>query len=82
MEIIIWDEDAERIHRMEAVVQQALQNMHIHAHVSSNCEPPLLARNNIYGKTPALEINGHFWSKTQHRDFTITEVEQLLKIIS
>lgn len=79
MEIIIWDDNAARIMRMEAAVHSALLNMRLHLRVSSNCEPPLLARNNLYGKTPALEINGQFWSKTPPRELNAADVEKLLR---
>lgn len=79
MEITIWDDNAACIHRMEDVVHRAARALHLNILVSSNCEPPLLARNGLYGKTPALQIGDNFWSKTPPREMTKEEVEDLLR---
>lgn len=78
-EIIIWDDDAARIQRMVAATSTAVRTLGLQLRVGSNCEPPLLARNNLYGKTPALEFRGHFWSKQPPCEFNVDEVEKLLQ---
>lgn len=79
MEVTIWDDNAARIQRMEGVVHKAARALKLKLLVNSNCEPPLLARNGLYGKTPALQVGDHFWSKTPPRELTQHEVEGLLR---
>lgn len=81
MGIVIWDEDVHRIQRMESAVGRVLGRLNVKMAVSSNCEPPLLARHNLYGKTPALQIGQDFWSKTPGRDLTDAELEGLLRYV-
>lgn len=60
--IILWDDNAERLHKMEASLQKALQKIKIQARIQINAEPPLLSRNHLIGKTPVIQINnGDYW---------------------
>lgn len=79
-QIILWDDNADRVHRMEPALHTALQKMQIPASIQINCEPPLLSRHQLIGKTPAVQINGgDFWRHTIGE--AITE-EQFLVLLN
>lgn len=60
--ITIWDQDYARIKSMERNLQNAIKQMKIKARIQLNIEPPLIARNNLLGRTPVVQIDdGIFW---------------------
>ena len=78
-EIIIWDDDAGRIHVMEPNLRVALRKRGLDAHIQTNCEPPLLARHGLTGSTPAIQINGgDFWRHTVGQAISADQFESLL----
>lgn len=78
-EIIIWDESAPRLNAMEPNLRVALHRLGIKAHIQTNCEPPLLARHNLTGTTPAVQINGgDFWRHTVGEVITVEQFMALL----
>lgn len=60
--IIIWDDHASRIQKLQARIQEALSILDLKADIQINCESPLLERYNLIGATPAFQVNGgDFW---------------------
>lgn len=57
-QIVIWDLSAQRIQAMEANLQMAMKKLGIEAGVQFNCEEPLISRNGLLGKLPAVQVNG------------------------
>ena len=57
--IIIWDMSAERIHAMQVSLYEAIHQLGIDASVQFNSEEPLLSRNGLLGRTPAVQVNGY-----------------------
>ena len=78
LKITIWDTDARRIAEIDRNLQAALFELKIQALVLSNSEPPLLARENLLGRIPVLEIAGNYWSKTPGKAFSRQECAALL----
>lgn len=79
-EIIIWDDNASRIHAMEPNLRVALQRLGVRASIQTNCEPPLLARHNLTGTTPAVQVNGgEFWRHTVGEAVSAGQFEILLR---
>lgn len=78
MNIRILDIDARRIAEIDRSINLALREMRIDALVTSNSEPPSLAREGLIGKVPVLEIAGKYWSIPGKRAFTKEECIQLL----
>lgn len=76
--ITIWDNAADRIAEIDRNLRKALSDLKMQALVLSNSEPPLLARENLLGRVPVLEIAGKYWSKTPGKAFTIRDCVQLL----
>lgn len=70
MRIIIWDNHPARIAEIDKNLHLALQHLGIRAIVTSNTEPPLLARENILGRLPVLEIDGYFWFRKPGEAFS------------
>jgi hypothetical protein len=63
--ITLWDENAQRLHTMEANLAVVLRRLGITAQIRLNSEPPLLARTGLNGKTPAVQVDdGDFWRHT------------------
>ncbi len=60
--ITIWDNDPSRIAQIEQSLMLVMKDLGIKYEISSMSEPPLLSRMGLYGKTPALEINGNYWT--------------------
>ncbi len=79
-QICIWDDSAPRINAMEPNLRVALQKLGLKAQVNSNCEPPLLARNNLTGRTPVVQLDeGDFWTHTIGETVTTEQFTNLLK---
>ena len=78
MDIRILDNDARRIAEIDRNINLALRELKIEALVTSNSEPPSLAREGLIGKVPVLQIAGKYWSISEKRAFTKQECLALL----
>ena len=78
MEIQILDNDARRIAEIDRNINLALRELKINALVTSNSEPPSLAREGLIGKVPVLQIADKYWSIPEKRAFTKQECITLL----
>lgn len=77
--INLWDENSQRLMALEKNLRVLMSAMRIQAEVQLNNEPPLLARNGINGKTPAVQINdGDFWTHTPGEPVSVENLEKLL----
>lgn len=77
--INLWDENSQRLMALEKNLRVLMSAMRIQAEVQLNNEPPLLARNGINGKTPAVQINdGDFWTHTSGEPVSVENLEKLL----
>lgn len=61
LRIVIWDDEPERLRAAEAELKHALRELCLEGEIASQCEPPLLARMGLTGRTPVLEIDGQYW---------------------
>jgi len=77
-QIIIWDDNPKRAVNIHAKLAAAMQKMKIKAGISIQSEVPLIARQNLTGKTPALEIAGSYWCKTPGQEPGETDIANLL----
>lgn len=76
--ITIWDENSLRLMESEKNLRIVMTAMSIKAKIQLNNEPPLIARNGINGKTPAIQINdGDFWTHTIGEPIHIENLEKL-----
>ncbi|SHN59762.1 hypothetical protein [Desulfovibrio litoralis] len=80
--IIVWDESADRINEMQISLPQALKVMGIKARIQWNSEPPLLSRMQLFGTTPAIEIDGEFWRHTIGKAVSEKEFIELLEHVA
>ena len=76
--ITIWDDDAERIAQADRHIRAACRELGLSAVIDSQSEPPLLARMNLTGKTPAFEINGLYW---KIRTGAVPSVESCIRLL-
>jgi len=61
-QIILWECKCETIRDCERAVHEALKELGLKAVVTVNSEPPLIGRNQLWGRLPVLEIRGLYWS--------------------
>ena len=61
-QIILWESKGETIRACELAVHEALKELGLKAVVTVNSEPPLIGRNQLWGRLPVLEIRGLYWS--------------------
>jgi thioredoxin 1 len=61
-QIILWESKGETIRACELAVHEALKELGLKAIVTVNSEPPLIGRNQLWGRLPVLEIRGLHWS--------------------
>lgn len=76
--ITIWDDIPKRAVNIHGKLVVAMQKMKIKASVSIQSEPPLVARQNLTGKTPTLEIAGAYWCKTPGKEPSEKDLVNLL----
>jgi hypothetical protein len=62
LQIIICDNDRQRIAEIDTNLQTALNELKLKAVILTNSEPPSLARENLLSRLPVLEIAGRYWS--------------------
>jgi hypothetical protein len=80
-EIIIWESSVETIRACELAVNQALRNLGLKARITVNSEPPLISRNQLWDRLPALEIRDQRWSLHPGQPFTAEQLTRLFKMI-
>lgn len=80
-EIVIWDSVPERIAIIDENLHRAMRRVGIRCAVSSMSEPPLLARMDMLGRLPSLEINGDYWTLEPGRVITEEECIHLLQFL-
>ncbi len=80
LEIIIWDENTNRIQEISKNLAKALQISNKKANVILNSEPPLLARMQLSHRCPVIEINNLYWEYGKNPQ-TIT-AEQLVALLN
>jgi hypothetical protein len=78
LRITIWDNDAVRAAEIDRNLHSALADFGMDALVLVNSEPPLLARENLLGRVPVLEIAGKYWSKTPGKTLSRQDCVSLL----
>ena len=79
-EIVILDEDAERINECEANLRVALAHMNIDTEVKGYSEFPFLTRCNVVGYTPSVQIDGgKIWQHTIGKSITVQQFEGLFR---
>ncbi len=61
-QIILWESKGETIRACVLAVHEALKELGLKAVVTVNSEPPLIGRNQLWGRLPVLEIQGLHWS--------------------
>ena len=81
MHFIIYDSDAQRLIQIERNLHQALKLSGLKGNIMCICEPPFLARENLLGKVPVVEINGKRWSLTTGKILTRQDLIKLLNIL-
>lgn len=80
VKISLWDEDHARLMALESNLQTALKELKLEAEVDLNCEPPLIGRNGLVGKLPAVQFNGGwFWHHQQGKTISTQAFLALLK---
>ena len=80
-EIILWESDCKTIRACEIALHEALKKLGLKAIVTINSEPPLIARNQLWGRLPVLEIQGLHLSLRPGCAFTVEELTRLFKKI-
>jgi len=80
-EIILWESDCKTIRACEIALHEALKKLGLKAIVTINSEPPLIARNQLWGRLPVLEIQGLHLSLRPGCAFTVEELTRLFKEI-
>ncbi len=81
LEIVIWDENAERIQNCHANLSQALKSLSMNARIICQSEPPLLSRMGLTGRCPTVEVNGNYWRRNIGEVVSVEHFLSLLKQI-
>lgn len=76
-EIILWECQGEAIRACERAVHQALKELGLKGVVRVNSEPPLIGRNQLWGRLPVLEIRGLYWSLRPGCAFRVEDLKPL-----
>lgn len=79
LEVVILDSDLQRMNLCEKSALKALKEANLKGVVTKVCEPPYLARMDVMGRLPALEIDGMIWSRPSKEAFGVSELVKLLK---
>jgi hypothetical protein len=78
LQIIIWDNDKQRIAEIDKNLHVALNELKLKALILSNSEPPSIARENLLNRLPVLEIEGRYWSMRPGSAFSKKDCISLL----
>jgi hypothetical protein len=81
MQIIIWDNEVDRISEIDKNLHLALKELHVRAIVTINPEPPSIAREQLLQRLPVIEINEKYWSLKPGKAFSKRECISLLRQI-
>jgi len=76
-QIILWESKGETIRACELAVHEALKELGLKAVVIVNSEPPLIGRNQLWGRLPVLEIRGLYWSLRPGCAFRVEDLKPL-----
>ena len=77
--ITIWEDNALRMNEMEPNLKMALKRVGLKARIQLNSEVPLLSRQKLLGRTPAVQVNdGDMWFHTTGVAITSEQFEALL----
>ncbi len=78
--IILWDDNPSRICEIENSIKHVLSQLCIEARIQINCEMPLLSRNKLIGKTPAIQItDDYIWSCSPDKVIPKEQIFMLFK---
>jgi len=80
-QIILWESNGETIRACELAICEALKELCLKAVVTVNSEPPLIGRNQLWGRLPVLEIHGLYWSLRPGFAFRTEELKHLFSKI-
>ena len=78
LQIVIWDNDPQRIAEIDRNLQSAANQLKLKALILSNSEPPSIARENLLDRLPVLEIAGCYWSLRPGKAFSQADCISLL----
>lgn len=81
--IIIWDLCPERIHTLRTNAEIALKNIGKDATIQINCEEPLISRNGLLGKLPAIQLDGtrEIWKCNSGENISVEEFSGLFAML-
>jgi thioredoxin 1 len=80
-QIILWESKGETILACQLAVYEALKELGLKAIVTVNSEPPLIGRNQLWGRLPVLEIRGLYWSLRPGCAFRVEDLKPLFSKI-
>lgn len=80
-EITLWEINTEMIHACEGALYEALKELGLKRTIIVNSEPPLISRNELWGRLPVLEIEGWYWSLYPGKPFTKGQLLRLFEKI-
>lgn len=80
--ITIWDNNSQRLMRLEATLRIVMKKMNIKADVQLNSEIPLLQRHGLHAKVPTIQIdNGEFWTHEIDAEINTETFENLFRML-
>ena len=80
-QIILWEINIEIIRACELAIYKALKKLDLKATVIINSEPPLIGRNQLWGRLPVIEIRGLNWSLKPRCAFRVEDLNRLFSVI-
>lgn len=75
----IWDENAQRAMEIKQMLIKVMEGGIVKPEIVIHSEPPMLARHQMAGNTPAIEYQDTVWHCKS--DITETSIRQLVKKI-
>lgn len=76
--ITIWEDNALRMNEIEPNLKIAMKRVGLKAKIQLNSEVPLLSRQKLLGRTPAIQFNdGEMWFHTTGSAITAEQFEAL-----
>jgi len=78
LKITLIDPDAIVLAKINENMKSALFEINIQASIICISEPPYIARENLLGKVPVIEIDNHYWSLKSGMPPTKAECMNLL----
>lgn len=80
-QIILWECNVEVIRACEQAIYKTLKELGIKATVVVNSEPPLIGRNQLWGRLPVIEVRGLNWSLRPGCAFKVEDLKPLFSMI-